>query len=366
MHLIDRLLFRSYIKSYVFCFTILLMLYVIVDLFTNLDDFTEQDTKLWPVLKHIGTYYGYWVYLIYDRLSEAIVVLAATFTVALMQRNNEMLPLLSAGVSMRRIVLPVLLAASGMLGVTAFNQEVIIPSIGEKLTRQKGDIDGHKDMLVQGGFDTNGVHLDARVASRKEQVVRHCSITVPDSFAGRRLDMTAKEAYFIPKQEGKERTGGWLLVGAEPERLDNWDHPVLELVDPGKYFLYTKSLDFDSMTRKKNWYMFVDTLTLREELSRPDGTRLAAMAVLFHSRLTRPILGFILVLMCLAIILRDQNRNIFIGAGMCLAVCGLFFAVKFACQSLGDSEILSPALAAWLPVLFFGPVSFVMFDSVHT
>ena len=86
---------------------------------------------------------------------------------------------------------------------------------------------------------------------------------------------------------------------------------------------------------------------LYQELQRPESTRLASIAVLFHSRLTRPILGIILVFLGLSTILRDQNRNVFISAGLCLLMCGVFFAAQFACKGLGDYEYLSPALAAW-------------------
>ena len=102
------------------------------------------------------------------------------------------------------------------------------------------------------------------------------------------------------------------------------------------------------------------------ETARPESTRSAPMAVLFHTRLTRPLLGMVLVLLGLSVILRDQNRNVFISAGMCLVLCALFFAACFACRQLGDNEIFSPALAAWLPVIGFGPLAFVMFDAVHT
>src|ERR1700730_15648824 len=107
--LIDRLMVRGYIKSYLICLTSLLTLYIVVDMFTNLDDFTEhhRGNGLHPVLKHIGVYYGFKIFQIFDRLSEAIVLLAATFTVAWVQRSNELLPLLSAGVPTRRVVRPI-------------------------------------------------------------------------------------------------------------------------------------------------------------------------------------------------------------------------------------------------------------------
>ena len=51
---------------------------------------------------------------------------------------------------------------------------------------------------------------------------------------------------------------------------------------------------------------------------------------------------------------------------MCLILCAIFFAAGIICKQLGNKDYLSPALAAWLPVLFFGPLAFVMFDAIHT
>jgi lipopolysaccharide export system permease protein len=68
----------------------------------------------------------------------------------------------------------------------------------------------------------------------------------------------------------------------------------------------------------------------------------------------------------MSVILRDQNRNVFISAGLCLVLCAVFFAVGFGCKHLGEKELLSPALAAWLPVVVFGSLSFALFDAIHT
>src|SRR6516162_2871112 len=127
MNLIDRVLVRAYLKAYLACLISLLSLYIVVDLFTNLEDFAEHHQGLLPIAKHIGTYYGFKVSAIFDRLCEAIILMAAAFTVALMQRNNELLPLLSAGVSTRRVVTPILITACGMLVLSIANQELLIP-----------------------------------------------------------------------------------------------------------------------------------------------------------------------------------------------------------------------------------------------
>src|SRR5581483_6662261 len=83
MYLLDRLLIRSFFKSYAICLISLLTLYVVVDLFTNLDDYTDNKNGLREVIEHIGAYYGPHITKIFNSLSEVIVLLAATFTVAL-------------------------------------------------------------------------------------------------------------------------------------------------------------------------------------------------------------------------------------------------------------------------------------------
>src|SRR5262249_40954367 len=135
--LMDRLLIRAYFKAYLVCLVSLLGLYIVVDLFTNLDEFTGRHHGIMPVLHHISFYYGHHVALIFDRLCEAIVLLAGMFTIAWMQRNNELLPMLSAGVSTRRVVQPVLFSAFCMLTLAIANQEFPIPRIARSLTHQK-------------------------------------------------------------------------------------------------------------------------------------------------------------------------------------------------------------------------------------
>ena len=363
---IDRLLVIAYFKAYLICLVSLLSLYIVVDLFTNLDDFAGKQRDLLSALRHIGTYYGYRSAQIFDQLCEVIVLLAAMFTLAWVQRNNELLPLLSAGVSARRVVLPVLASACVMLTLAVVNQELIIPRIGFRLLADKDDLQGEKKIIqLQGAHEPNGILIHGRAASRKGMVVEGFCVTFPESVARNLVNLEAKEARYVPPGEGP-RAGGWLLTGTQPPVLENWDNPgLLEMIDPGKYFLRTREVDFDLLTRGLKWFRVASTARLHRELQRPDSSRLGAMAVLFHMRLTRPVLGVVLVVMGIAIILRDQNRNVFISAGLCLLLCALFFVAIFACRQLGEQH-LSPALAAWLPVLTFGPLAFVMFDAVHT
>jgi lipopolysaccharide export system permease protein len=47
-------------------------------------------------------------------------------------------------------------------------------------------------------------------------------------------------------------------------------------------------------------------------------------------------------------------------------MCALFFAAVFGGKFLGTGDYISPALAAWLPVLIFTPFAVVFYDAIHT
>jgi len=345
----------------------LMGLFIVVDLFTNLDDFTQHRQGLATTLRYIRIYYTSVSPRIFDRLCEAIVLLSAMFTVALMQRHNELLPLLSAGVSTRRVVTPVLIAASAMLGLSILNQELLMPSIDSYFIEFRGNIEGDKDIEVKGIYDIRGVHISGKVARKNTLTVEKFFCMIPPRQNGDNLvTLQAESAVYVPPEDDEPHSGGWMLTRTTPPELDNWRRTdILENLGTGKYFLHT-DVDFDAAIRPKNWAFYMSTWRVLEEMNRPGNQQQAGLAVIFHTRLTRPLLGLTLVVMGLGVILRDQNRNVFISAGLCLVICAAFFAACFSCQQLGDKEFLSPALAAWLPVMLFGPMAFVMFDAIHT
>src|SRR5438874_10041260 len=144
----DRQMVFSYVKAYFFCLVSLTGLFIVVDLFMNLEDFTAGRRGLGSVLQYVGIYYGYKSFQIFDRLCESVVLLAGMFTVAWMQRNNELLPLLSAGVSTRRAVQPVLLCAGAMMGLVAINQEFGLPYIDSFMVENRKNPDGAQETDV--------------------------------------------------------------------------------------------------------------------------------------------------------------------------------------------------------------------------
>ncbi|MFO0935205.1 MAG: LptF/LptG family permease [Gemmataceae bacterium] len=364
MTTLDRQLLFSYFRSYFIVLSSLLSLYVVIDLFTNLDAFADRGGLL-GTLRHIATYYGYRITQIFDKLSEFITLLAAVFTVSWMQRSNELMPQLSAGVSTRRVIRPVVLGALMTIAFAPLNQELLIPRIADALQVPRDDPESRRAVDIRGAFDTTGVHIEGVHGYRTERRVEWMYLTFSENNPGGMLHVMAPEAIYTPATSD-ETNGYWTLYRATPATIDGPLPANLEMVSPGVYVLRTRDVDFDTLTRGGSWYLLASTAGLHELLNRPDPRRQAAVAVLFHNRLVRPIVGAVLILLGLGVILRDQNRHVLVSTGIVVVTCAIYYASVFACKYLGEQDLLSPILAAWCPILVFGPLSIVLFDAMQT
>jgi len=363
MTTLDRLYFFNYVRSYLIVLTSLLALYINLDLFTNLDDFSKG--TLYDNVQHISAYYAAHISKIFNLMSEMITLIAAMFTVAWMQRSNELLPQLSAGISTRRVVRPILAGCLITIMLGPIVQEFVIPAVSEDLQKPRDDPKMERATSVRGAFDPQGIHVEGFKGYTRELKVLEFSVTLPETGPSGMAHFTAKEAIYVPPSR-EAQSGGWKLYQTNQEFEGDQLPAYLTRISTGIYFLKTRDVDYESITRTGNWFQYASTPRLRELLAKPDTRRQPAVAVAFHMRITRPLVGIMLVLMGLGVILRDQNKNVFVNIGFCLILCVAFYAAVYGCKYMGENDFLEPALAAWLPVLLFGPFAFVLFDAVHT
>ena len=100
------------------CYVSLVGLYIVIDAFSNLDEFTKRAEGVVEMLQVMGRFYLIHQSLFFDQLSGVIGMMAAIFTVTWMQRNNEQLAMLAAGISTHRAIRPVLVSSLVVGGIT--------------------------------------------------------------------------------------------------------------------------------------------------------------------------------------------------------------------------------------------------------
>lgn len=366
MTTLDRMFFVSYLRSYLIVLSCLIGLYVVIDLFTHLDDFVSKPGGFANSVRFIGVYYGNRVPELFDLMGNFVTLIAAVFAASWMLRNNELLPQLSAGIPTRRAIRPILLGCSLTLALGPLNQEFLLPEVADRLMGQRDDPDGAKAQSLLGSYDASGVHIEGFAGFRRDRKVDRLSITFPESSPSGMVHMTAEEGVFVPKRGDDPLTGGWMLTRAQPETFEGALPVNVTALGTGRYFLKVTDADYDAVCRGGTWYVYASTAKLRELLADPEPRRRVKMAVLFHTRVTKPLVGAVMAFLGLAIILANPNRHVIVSAGLCLASAAALFLSVIACKYLGDQDVLPPPLAAWLPVMLFGPVAVVAFDGVHT
>jgi len=71
-------------------------------------------------------------------------------------------------------------------------------------------------------------------------------------------------------------------------------------------------------------------------------------------------LDYILILLGLPMILNRNERNLFVMIAAVSVTVLVFFAIKTASGAMGGSGyLLSPMMAAWMPLILLGPFAYV-------
>ena len=156
MKTLDRYVIRSFLVAAVLWLLILIALRIVVDLFVNMDEFAKLGLPFNEMMQHIVRYYSYQSLVYFMELGGIGIVAAAAFTLARMNHTNELTAILASGVSLHRVVWPLVLIAVLMGGMIVGDQELIVPRVGDKLVRTRDDLPGTREFKVTLVNDAQG------------------------------------------------------------------------------------------------------------------------------------------------------------------------------------------------------------------
>lgn len=374
MKLMDKLIFSSFVKAWFICFISLISLYTVIDAFNSIEDLIEASRLSKQSITYtIITYYSNMIILIFDRLCPVILPLAATFTISWMRKNNELVPMLSAGIPLHRLLRPIYIGCLFFVGIQVLNRELMLPKVAEFVEIKPHESLGSTSFRLVNCFrEPNGVLIDGRAAYPKDKMIQQFSCTIPAMLAGNLIHVQAKEAYYHPAgsklYDGTVcRENSWLLTQTIPSEIDQQSTGALITpMEPGKFLLKVDRADFRHLTRVKSWYQYTTLANLIEEMNQPGTNQLTQLSVQFHQRMVSPVLAILMVMVSLGLVLKDQSKSVFIAAGSCLLMGGVIFALTHFGRYLGERETLSAPLAAWFPLIFMGPYAFVLRNAMHT
>jgi lipopolysaccharide export system permease protein len=377
MRIIDRYLLRQFVQTFLICFLSLVGLFIVFDLFTNLEEFVTQGKKAGGVLPFIGSYYMFKTIMFFDQTGSVLALISAMFTVSWIQRHNEMTALMAAGVSRFRVLLPIIVAVGVVSLLSAANREVLMPRCRHELCRTSQDPSGSKPQSLAGRYDgrTDIVLFGGKCAYSDEGRIEEPIFRMPPSLDAYGSELTADNAYYKPPSGN--RPGGYLLDGMRrPKNLST--RPSLRLkgeavlitpcdapdwLEPDQCFLVS-DVDFDQWTDSKNLAQLSSTAQLIRGLRNPSLSYESGEKVAIHARIVQPLLDMTLLLLGLPLIVVRESRNVFVAMGICMVVTTAFTLVVAGSQNLGAIAYWSPSLAAWMPLMIFVPLAALLVENL--
>lgn len=375
MAIIDRYLLRQFFKSLVICYLSLLGLYVVFDAFTNLDAFLKAAAKQGSLAAVMGRYYGCHALLFFDLMAGLVNLAAAMFTLAWIQRHNELVALMAAGISRLRVAAPVVAAGVMVIGLAAANRELLIPRFRSELSRKPHDLAADGPRPFSSETDEHDILIRGQAAILGEQKILKPKFRFPASLDHYARHITAREAVYHAPQG--DRPGGYLLMGVEyPKDLGSQPSLVVDgspvVITPrdapdwlqaDQCFLAT-DLSFEQLVNGQGWRKFSSTAQLVRALRSRSFDLGGSIRVTIHSRMVQPLLDLTLLFLGLPLVLARQSRNVFVAMGLCAAVTSAFMLVVITFQYLGTIYAIRPALAAWIPLMIFVPLAVEMAPSM--
>ncbi|MHC4149347.1 MAG: LptF/LptG family permease [Planctomycetota bacterium] len=365
MKIFDKYVAKNFLTGYVIAFCVLVGLRIIIDLFVNLDEFTEHaDLGAFAVAKNIVVFYGLHSTVYFRDFAGMITVVAAAFSLGKMVRHNELVAMMASGVSLRRVIAPIILLAMVLTVLLVVDQELVIPPLSDKLVRTQDTLPGEETYDVWFIVDGKGSLIcSQRFDVKQSTLYRPTIITrrkIPDlaiwEVTGR---IEARRAVYDADR------GEWILKGGF--FTEKGSVTGRRPIDSYASDITPK----DIPVRRKSRYK---TLLSSRQLSvlASQGTKIKDLAQLYsqkHFRITDPIINLVMLMVSLPILVCRDPKSMKTAIVISFGTTAACFITTFMCRMFATEvvfERIIPEFWAWLPIFIFLPIAFIELDSMKT
>lgn len=326
------------------CIVLLLGLTVMLDFVQRADDFSKFVSETGRGWTFVLNFYLFRLPMFASWLFPIILLTATGVSLIQMNKNNELIPLLMAGISIHQILLPLyLMLIAGGIGVFSV-QEWVLPSLAPRIARTKQLLDsraGMENILVVDEQDTylhgQSYHPDDRTLSGvtlmqfKNNVLR--KIVRADS------------------ARWQQKPGGtWILRNG---RVSTYDEEGFRAEAPVTFgengFEWKTTITPHQILTMDADIKFHSLQTLNEMID--EWPHLITLRITRQTRLVYPFIAILLPLFALPILLQREMTSYFKGGLVIAGIAIGFYLVQVIFMKLGTSGILHPIPATWTPFL---------------
>jgi lipopolysaccharide export LptBFGC system permease protein LptF len=385
--ILDWYILKTFLVSLAIVMVALIGLALMLDLFFNVNrwlDLTNTPEKtggFWSLAANVASYYFYKIFDYYQMLASPAILVAAATTFVRFNRSREMIGIKAAGISLYRVMWPVILVAMAMDGFFILNSEVILPNIIIQLSRTPGDYvapksfpvefirDEHNNILYAPTYDPSKRQMLSETRETLDgapSIMAHVWILLRDEKFQPRGTIEATSATWDEAAHVWRLENGVKLPPMLAGAYTEYDGPR---AGAQPWDVYASNIDPTAVQRHRavDYYRYMGYTELQALAFDPMRGNSRQIQVTMHQHVTAPIMNMLLLLLGLPFVAGRDDRNYFMSIGLAMIMVVVVFVVTFAATAFGNTgHISSPLLAAWLPVFLILPASILAMESLKT
>lgn len=341
IRLLDRYLARTFLKTLLWTATLVLLLFLLVDLISSAREFMKDASGIWG-------HYALRVPVVLVMSLPFATVIAAVFTVTQFEKSREFLPQKAAGLPLSRVLRPIFVTALAVGLFGSALQEWLFPQLqGFSEPVRTEDSGFMKPPPILLGDET----LSLLRYDPRSKTAQWVLLTMEGEDGGHEEIFAASMAWDAAEQ-------AWLLSRGQVLRQGSSGESSIRSFRERSQTLQLKPLDIETAQLKSvdlatgfHPATFLNLAALWRQMQKHAGSTSASL--LFYDRLGYPLSFLVLCLVGVPMALPRENRarilGVMMGAGLCLA----FFVVSFVFRELALRSWISPEMAVGLPLAAF-------------
>lgn len=348
MNILDRYLIKKFLFVLLFASLAFVAIFIVVDLIEHLDRFLDSKA---PVSRTI-VYYAYYVPYIVILTLPVNMLLSSLFSLGSMSKYNELVAAMSSGVSLFRIILPLLVLAFFISIVAGLLGETLVP----EANRSRIDIYEHEIRNLP--RQPLGIVTKVSVQDHDERQVSIDQYNIRTQRATKVNIVWREDNRIVERWDARNMTWdttrtAWLMKNVTKRRFEGNSEKISrqDTVWLTQTRVSPESLvDLDRKPEEMTYFELKSFIDKINDL----GTNPRKWLVDLYSKVAYPFASFIIVLFGAPMASQKRRSGYTVGFALALMISFAYFGFIQSGKALGYSGTLDPILAAWIANIIFG------------
>ena len=353
---IDKYIVKQFIQTIVFGLLAFLLIFVIIDMMENLDDFIDQNVANILIVQ----YYIVFTPEIIRLMLPVAVLLAALFTVGKMESTNELTAIKAGGVSLYRYMIPFLVSAFAISLFSIYFGGYIVPMANKhKVFIEQKHM--KKDLITAGNNiffqDSDNRIVTISYYDVSEDEANRVSI---QEFSDTNITQMT-DRIDANKMKYDSTNSSWLVINGIHRHFQD-STETMEYFD-SKPLNYLNFQPRDViMKQRKPQEMTLDELQEFAAGLRKAGNDPTRILIEYHSRIAFAFTSFVVVLFGLPFSVNKRRGGLAIQFGVSILITFVYLVFLKIVEAFGKNGVLDPFLTAWFAnfIFFFAAVYYIV------